>query len=65
MCDVLIINKCDYLALPSNNFNVSFLKERMAALNPKAKIFEISAYTQEGVNELAQWLFEAIQQKQE
>jgi hydrogenase nickel incorporation protein HypB len=65
MCDVLIINKCDYLTLPSNNFSTAFLRERMAALNPRAALFEISAYTHEGIDELAQWLYRAIKQKQQ
>lgn len=63
MCDVLIVNKCDYLALPSNNFDVAFLRERMRALNPDAQVFEVSAYTREGIPELAEWLAGRIAEK--
>lgn len=63
MCDVLIVNKCDYLALPSNNFDVAFLRERMRTLNPDAQVFEVSAYTREGIPELAEWLAGRIAKK--
>ena len=58
MCDALIINKIDYLALPSNNFSTQALRERMTTLNPDAAIFEVSAYTGEGFDELAAWIDE-------
>ena len=63
MCDMLIVNKCDYLALPSNNFDVDFLRERMRVLNPKARVFEVSAYTCAGIPELGEWLADHIAAK--
>ncbi len=64
MCDALIINKIDYLALPSNNFSVERLKERMKALNPDAPVFSVSSYTGEGFDTLGAWVEEAITYKQ-
>lgn len=63
ICDVLIVNKTDFLALPSNNFDVDRLRERMRRINPDAAIFEVSSYTGEGVAELAHWLQERIREK--
>lgn len=57
------MNKCDYLALPSNSLDVAFLRERMRALNPDAQVFEVSAYTREGISELAEWLAGRIAKK--
>ena len=64
MCDVLIVNKMDYLALPSNNFSVERLRDQMARINPDAQIFEVSAYTGDGFDELAAWIDARIAEKQ-
>jgi len=52
--DALLINKIDYLAL--SDFDLEAAKERARRLNPKIRIFEISAKTGDGVAEWAAWL---------
>lgn len=52
--DALIINKTDYLAI--SDFDIKSLRERMAALNPAARIFEISCKTGQGLDEWCEWL---------
>jgi hydrogenase nickel incorporation protein HypB len=54
VCDVLLINKIDYLSL--SDFDREVLRERVLRLNPTIEIFEISAKTGEGVKEWAAWL---------
>lgn len=54
VCDVLLVNKIDYLEL--SDFNMEVLKERVLKINPDIKIFEISAKTGQGVDEWAAWL---------
>lgn len=54
VCDVLLINKIDYLEL--SDFDMRALRERVARLNSKIRVFEISAKTGEGVKEWAGWL---------
>jgi hydrogenase nickel incorporation protein HypB len=54
VCDVLLINKIDYLSL--SDFDGDALRERVLKLNPNIEIFEISAKTGEGVKEWAAWL---------
>jgi hydrogenase nickel incorporation protein HypB len=54
VCDVLLINKIDYLSL--SDFDRDALRERVLRLNPSIEIFEISAKTGEGVKEWAAWL---------
>jgi hydrogenase nickel incorporation protein HypB len=54
VCDVLLINKVDYLSL--SDFDRDALRERVLRLNPRIEIFEISAKTGEGVKEWADWL---------
>jgi hydrogenase nickel incorporation protein HypB len=54
VCDVLLVNKIDYLAL--SDFDLQALRERVARLNSKIRIFEISAKTGEGIKEWADWL---------
>jgi hydrogenase nickel incorporation protein HypB len=52
--DVLLINKID--AASFFNFNMEALRERVLKLNPKVKIFPISAKTGEGIAEWADWI---------
>jgi hydrogenase nickel incorporation protein HypB len=52
--DALIVNKIDYLGL--SDFDVARLRERVAKINPRMRIFEISAKTGQGVREWAEWL---------
>jgi hydrogenase nickel incorporation protein HypB len=54
VCDVLLINKIDYLAL--SDFNLQALQERVLTLNPDIQVFQISAKTGEGVKDWVQWL---------
>jgi hydrogenase nickel incorporation protein HypB len=54
ICDALVINKTDYLAL--SDFNVELLKERMRKLNPKAAVFEVSCRLGEGMDLWCDWL---------
>jgi hydrogenase nickel incorporation protein HypB len=58
VCDVLLINKTDYLGL--SDFDVAVLRQRVARLNPRIKIFEVSAKTGQGIAEWAQWLKKEI-----
>ena len=52
--DVVLINKID--AVEFFNFNFEAVKERVAKLNPNAKIIPISAKTGQGIDEWADWL---------
>ena len=52
--DVLVINKIDYLQF--SDFNMGVMKERVYGLNPDIKIFEVSAKTDQGIKEWADWL---------
>lgn len=54
VCDVLIINKIDYLSL--SDFNMDALRENVKKLNPTMKIFEVSCKTGEGIKEWSDWL---------
>ena len=54
VCQVLLINKMDYL--PLSDFNLEAFKERVRAINPDMTIFEISAKTGQGVEAWAEWL---------
>ena len=54
VCDVLIVNKIDYL--PDPGFNVEVFKKRVTNLNPSIKIFELSCRTGHGVDEWINWL---------
>ena len=54
VCDVLIVNKTDYLEL--TDFDMKTLRERVGRLNPAMKIFEVSCKTGQGVKEWCDWL---------
>ena len=54
VADVLIINKVD--CLPYFDFNVDAVHERAKKLNPNIEIFEVSAKTGEGFDDLADWI---------
>jgi hydrogenase nickel incorporation protein HypB len=57
--DVLLINKMDYLEI--SDFNLGLLRERALQLNPRIRIFEISAKTGQGVAAWATWVSEQVQ----
>ncbi len=59
VCDVLIINKIDYLGL--SDFDCRTLRERAVRLNPAMKIFEVSCRTGEGLGEWSAWLEDECQ----
>jgi hydrogenase nickel incorporation protein HypB len=54
VCDVLMVNKIDYLEL--SDFDIEAVRERVLRLNPKIRIFEISAKTGQGVEDWSAWL---------
>jgi len=54
VCDVLLVNKMDYLHL--SDFNVEALRERVLNLNRQIEIFEVSAKTGEGIDAWTHWL---------
>jgi len=58
VCQVLLINKMDYL--PLSDFNLELFKERVRAINPDMTIFEISAKTGQGVDAWAEWLMARV-----
>jgi hydrogenase nickel incorporation protein HypB len=58
VCDVLLINKIDYL--PLSDFDVSAAKARAKNLNPNIEIFQISSKTGEGIAAWAEWLLKEV-----
>ena len=54
MCDVLLINKIDYLSL--SDFNIPVFRERVLALNPNIRILEVSCKTGSGIEVWTDWL---------
>jgi hydrogenase nickel incorporation protein HypB len=54
VCDVLLVNKIDYLEL--SDFDIEAMRERVLRLNPKIRMFEISAKTGQGVEGWSAWL---------
>ncbi len=54
VCDVLLVNKMDYLHL--SDFNVEAMRERVFNLNHQIEIFEVSAKTGEGIETWTNWL---------
>ena len=58
VCDVLLINKIDYLEL--SDFDVQVLKGRVMNLNPRITIFEISCKTGQGIEAWTNWVKKAV-----
>lgn len=56
VADLVVINKID--TLPIFDFNVEKCKKSILSKNPKAKIFEISAKSKQGIKELSEYLIE-------
>jgi hydrogenase nickel incorporation protein HypB len=54
VCDVLIVNKIDYLSM--SDFDLAAMKERVYKLNPNILIFEVSAKTGAGIEAWTGWL---------
>ncbi|MBQ7195673.1 MAG: hydrogenase nickel incorporation protein HypB [Bacteroidales bacterium] len=58
ICDVVVINKID--VLPYFDFDMKRCEEYVHMRNPHAKIIPICARTGEGVDALADWLIEEV-----
>jgi hydrogenase nickel incorporation protein HypB len=56
----LVINKIDLK--PYVDFNLSYFKAGILALNPDVQFFEVSAKTGEGISEWAVWLKKQIKE---
>lgn len=59
ICDLLLINKIDYLCL--GDFDVSTLRKRVLALNPRIVIMEISCKTGSGIEGWIDWLKKEVE----
>ncbi|GAB6271356.1 MAG: hydrogenase nickel incorporation protein HypB [Smithellaceae bacterium] len=58
ICDVLLINKIDYLSL--SDFDMAALRKRALVLNPNIKIIEISCKTAADIGEWIAWLKQEV-----
>jgi len=58
ICDVLLVNKIDYLAL--SDFDMQALRRRVLALNPRIVILEVSCKTGAGIESWADWLTKEV-----
>lgn len=58
VCDVLVVNKIDYLDYA--DFNGEALRERVRSLNPRIRIFEMSCKTGTGLHAWTSWLKEEV-----
>lgn len=58
ICDVLLVNKIDYLGL--SDFHMETLHERVRTLNPRITIIETSCKTGAGIGMWSAWLAEEI-----
>ena len=54
ICDLLLVNKVDYLSL--SDFDMSALRKRVVALNPRIVILEVSCKTGSGIEGWVNWL---------
>jgi hydrogenase accessory protein HypB len=54
ICDLLLINKIDYLSL--SDFNIAALRKRVLALNPRIAIMGVSCKTGVGIEGWIDWL---------
>ncbi len=52
--DAVIVSKMDYLSL--SDFNLTAFNKVVSGMNPKAKIFQVSAKTGEGMESWIDWL---------
>lgn len=60
ICDVLLVNKIDYLGL--SDFRMQTLHERVRTLNPRITIIETSCKTGAGIDMWSAWLAEEIKE---
>ena len=54
ICDVLLVNKIDYLSL--SDFDMAALRKRVLVLNPNIRIIEVSCKTGAGIGDWIAWL---------
>jgi hydrogenase nickel incorporation protein HypB len=54
ICDLLLINKIDYLSL--SDFDMPALRKRVLVLNPRIVILEVSCKTGSGIEGWVNWL---------
>ena len=54
ICDVLLVNKIDYLSL--SDFDMEVLRKRVLTLNPNIIIIEVSCKTGAGISDWIAWL---------
>jgi len=54
--DAVVINKMDLL--PHVDFDISAFRRSIAGLNPKAKVFQLSCKTSEGIERWCSWVLE-------
>ncbi len=59
VCDAVLVGKTDYLGL--SDFDVERLRARVARLNPRAEIFEVSAKTGAGMDAWTEWLVRRVE----
>lgn len=62
ICDVLVVNKLDYLE--GSDFNLELLRRRVHELNPNIPLFELSCKTGAGLDLWCNWLLGRIMFKQ-
>lgn len=60
--DAVVINKIDFL--PYVDFDIPAFRRSVEGLNPKARIFELSCKTSEGIEDWCSWLINEIKAKQ-
>jgi hydrogenase nickel incorporation protein HypB len=61
VCDVLLVNKIDYL--DGSDFNLEALRRRARELNPRIRIFEVSCKNGAGLDNWCQWLLDIVVEK--
>jgi len=59
-CDVLIVNKIDYLETPLTDFNLAAMEKRVRKINGTIQIFPVSCRTGQGIGDWTDWLYRRI-----
>lgn len=60
VCDVLLVNKIDYLGM--SDFDMNAMKERVISLNPNITIIEVSCKTGDGIDTWTEWLADEVKE---
>jgi hydrogenase nickel incorporation protein HypB len=58
VCDVLLVNKVDYLL--DSDFNLELLRRRARELNPRLRVFEVSCKSGKGLEAWSGWLLDQV-----